>query len=95
MIQSLKKFTILTNNEAQQSQEVVNILINLSQIVSIKPIKMMLADREVIDGFWIRLTNGKKYKALQIPQELLSSFEESLPIVARSSDDNKHSLSIQ
>ena len=61
MNSQFKKFSILTNNEAQQSQEVISMLINVDQIVSIKPIKMMLEDREVIDGFWLRLTNGKKY----------------------------------
>ena len=94
MNSQFKKFSILTNNEAQQSQEVISMLINVDQIASIKPIKMMLEDREVIDGFWLRLTNGKKYKALQIPQELLTSFDETLPGVSKS-EGNRHALSIQ
>lgn len=91
---SFRKFTILSDNEAQQSQEVISILINLDQLVSIKPIKMMLEDREVIDGFWIRLTNGKKYKALQIPKELLSSFEQEVTTISKN-DSGQHALSYQ
>lgn len=80
------RFTILTYNEGQQSYEKNDILINLNQVVSIKPIKMATEQRDVIDGYWIRLTNGKKYKAIQIPKLLLDFFDENLPDVRMSSD---------
>ena len=50
----LKRFTVITQNENQQSEEQTNMLINLEHIVSIKPIKLTTNDREVIDGYWIR-----------------------------------------
>ncbi len=45
------------------------LLLNINHVVSIKPIRMILEDN-VIDGYWIRTTNGKKYRALEIPEEL-------------------------
>lgn len=73
-----KKFTILSVSSSHQSQEEVDILINLAHIVSIKPIKMTTPDMRVIEGYWIRLTNGKKYKAVQIPDQVKEVFSELL-----------------
>ena len=75
----LAKFKIINHNEAQQVDEMTNILINTDHIISVKPIKMTTAEREVIDGYWIRLSNGKKYKAIQIPVSIKESFNEELP----------------
>ncbi len=88
------KFTILTYNEAQRNHEKHNMLINLDQIASIKPIKMTTDDRDVLDGYWIRLTNGKKYRALQIPASLQKYFEEALPEIKKS-DDSTPTFSYQ
>lgn len=73
-----KKFKILNHNEAHQTEEQVEMLINVSHIISIKPIRMTNSQRQVIDGFWIRLSNNKKYKALSIPESIKEVFEESL-----------------
>ena len=62
----LQKFTIITHNEAQQIDEKTSLLINLEQIVSVKPIKLTTTNREVVDAYWIRLTNGKKYRFIFI-----------------------------
>lgn len=51
-----------------QSFETVyeTILINRDHIVSIKPIKMVVEER-VMDGYWLRTSNGKKYRAIEVP----------------------------
>ena len=82
----LKKFTIITHNEAQQVDEKTNILINTEHIVSIKPIKLTTKNRDVIDGYWIRLTNGKKYRAVQIPESIRESLNENLPAISLSNE---------
>ena len=73
------KFKILqTREEHSIETNLVNILFNINHIVSIKPIKIVLHD-SILDGFWIRLTNGKKYKATEIPlrlKDLLTEAEE-------------------
>ena len=74
-----KKFTILNASSSHQGQEEIDILINPSHIVSIKPIKMTTTDLRVIEGYWIRLTNGKKYKAIKIPDSIKDVFSEHLP----------------
>lgn len=69
------KFTILNEKSDQQlGMEEQIILINRNHIVSIKPINILAAEGEVIKGFWIRNSNGKKYKATQIPQEIEIAF---------------------
>ncbi len=85
---NLKKFTIITRNEAQQIDEKTNILINLEHIVSVKPIKLSTAKREVIDGYWIRLSNGKKYRAIQVPQLILEELNQDLPAIKKSDELN-------
>lgn len=91
---NLQKFTIFNHNEAQQADERLSILLNTDHIISVKPIKLTTAAREVIDGYWIRLTNGKKYKAIQIPVSIKTLFSETLPQVALN-DDGVHEINIQ
>jgi len=91
---NLLKFTIFNHNEAQQSDERLSILLNTDHIISVKPIKLTTAAREVIDGYWIRLTNGKKYKAIQIPVSIKALFSETLPQVALN-DEGVHEINIQ
>lgn len=71
-----RKFKILSSktNSGQVSDE-TEMLINLDHIISIKPIRISKEDK-LLNGFWIRMTNGKKYKASQIPDELLSVIGE-------------------
>ncbi len=69
------KFTILNEKADQQigvDEQVI--LINKNHIVSIKPINIMLTEGEVLKGYWIRNSNGKKYKATQIPSEIEAQF---------------------
>ena len=75
----IQKFTILNISESHQIQEEVDILINTSHIISIKPIKMTTSDMLVIDGYWIRLSNGKKYKATRVPSFIKEALNETLP----------------
>lgn len=91
---NLMKFIILSHNEAQQSDEKTSILINPDHIVSIKPIKMTTSERNIIDGYWVRLSNGKKYKAIQVPEAVKRSFTEELPSISIS-DDHFHELNLQ
>ncbi len=66
----LKLFRVL-NNEDDQTIDSIDypILINLEQIVTIKPIRIMFQGH-IIDGYWVRTANGKKYKATRIPADL-------------------------
>ncbi len=64
----LKLFKILTDSNQQMDFDVTPILINEDHLVSIKPIKMMI-NENLLDGFWIRTSNGKKYRAIDIPEE--------------------------
>ena len=78
-----KKFKILNRNESHQIEEQIEMLININHIVSIKPIKMTNDKREVIDGYWLRLSNNKKYKAVSIPESIKETFNQDLkaPII--------------
>lgn len=91
---NLKKFTILTRNTSTEQDERSSILINLEHIISVKPIKMTTDTREVIDGYWIRLSNGKKYRAIQLPMIVLENLEEPLTKV-KTNDDLIHSFDYQ
>lgn len=75
----LHKFTILSATQGTQEIESVNILLNLDHIVSIKPIRLTTTDMNIMEGFWIRLSNGKKYKAISIPDTIKDIFDEELP----------------
>ncbi len=91
---NLKRFTIISHNEAQQSDEKTTILINLEHIISVKPIKLTTAERDVIDGYWIRLSNGKKYRAIQVPQVILENITEELPAIQKN-DEATHTFNYQ
>ena len=68
-----QKFNILDTKGTQETE--VEVLFNLDHIISIKPIRINRPDR-LLNGFWIRTTNGKKYRASKIPDELLSVIGE-------------------
>jgi len=64
------KFRILnTKDEHRLDTREETLLINYDHIISIKPIRIVSQD-EIIDGYWIRTSNGKKYRAVEIPQDL-------------------------
>ena len=66
-----QKFTIFNSKPAPgQEAEEIEVLFNLDHIISIKPIRISRSDK-LLNGFWIRTTNGKKYRAAKIPDELL------------------------
>lgn len=91
---NLKRFTILTRNTSLEQDERTSILINLEHIISVKPIKMTTESREIIDGFWIRLSNGKKYRAIQLPKIVLENLEEPLTTIKKN-DELTHSFGYQ
>jgi hypothetical protein len=66
-----RKFTVFNSKASPQEAEEVEVLFNLDHIVSIKPIRISRSDK-LINGFWIRTSNGKKYRASRIPDEILS-----------------------
>lgn len=71
-----RKFKIFNSKaSAGQDLEEVEVLFNLDHIISIKPIRIAGPDK-LINGFWIRTTNGKKYRAAVIPDDLLSIIGE-------------------
>jgi len=71
-----KKFSILSSkNQGGSDMEEVEVLFNLDHIISIKPIRISSPDK-LLNGFWIRTTNGKKYRASRIPEEILSVIGE-------------------
>lgn len=84
-----QKFLILSSKGpgGQESTE-VEVLFNVDHIISIKPIRIARPDR-LLNGFWIRTTNGKKYRASKIPDDLLNIIGEKYQgsITATESDE--------
>lgn len=71
-----RKFSVFaTKPTSGQESDEVEVLFNLDHIISIKPIRISRPDK-LLNGFWIRTTNGKKYRASRIPDELLSIIGE-------------------
>ena len=71
-----RKFSILDMKTTGSSQtEEIEVLFNLDHIISIKPIRISRPDK-LLNGFWIRTTNGKKYRASKIPDDLLEIIGE-------------------
>lgn len=71
-----RKFTILDiKGPSSADTEEVEVLFNLDHIISIKPIRISRPDK-LLNGFWIRTTNGKKYRASKIPGEILTEIGE-------------------
>lgn len=71
-----RKFSILDVKASGSSEtEELEIMFNLDHIISIKPIRISRPDR-LLNGFWIRTTNGKKYRASKIPEDLLEVIGE-------------------
>lgn len=63
-------FRIITDDTDQSlGTESTPMLINAAHIVSIKPIRIV-KQNDIVDGYWIRTSNNKKYRATEIPVEL-------------------------
>jgi hypothetical protein len=73
---NFRKFTIIDiKGPGTTDMEELEVLFNLDHIISIKPIRISRPDK-LLNGFWIRTTNGKKYRASQIPDDLLEVIGE-------------------
>jgi len=71
------KFKMIKSLDHQSiGEDFESMIINSEHVVSVKPINMIVNER-VIQGFWVRTTNGKKYRAIEIPEQLRSLFHES------------------
>ena len=68
-MENLKLFHILTNSDQQLEIELTPMLINLEHVVTIKPINIVMQN-DLVEGFWIRMSNGKKYRAANAPEEI-------------------------
>lgn len=97
----LLRFDIVTTNEDMHvKHEATPVLINIDHVVSIKPISMSIADK-LLKGYWIRLSNNKKYRALTIPKELKKLLDGAnktlleLPQEAELSDADADALTLQ
>lgn len=67
---TLLKFKIISPKDGQSVDNIFEtLLINIDHIVSLKPIRLVVEDKSV-KGYWIRTTNGKKYRAVEIPQKI-------------------------
>ena len=72
----LAKFLVLSSKDELPSKYAVSpILINLDHIVSVRPINIRVSG-DLIKGHWIRLVNGKKYRAIEIPTEISTLFQK-------------------
>ncbi len=73
---ALEKFQIVSPKDGQSVDSVFEtLLINLDHIVSIKAIRMVVEEK-LVKGYWIRTTNGKKYRAVQVPSNLALKLDE-------------------
>ncbi|MFA6238391.1 MAG: hypothetical protein WC635_13745 [Bacteriovorax sp.] len=73
---ALERFRIVSPKDGQSIDNVFEtLLINTDQIVSLKPIRMVVEEK-LVKGYWIRTTNGKKYRAVDIPDQLKTILNE-------------------
>ena len=67
---ALQKFKIVSPKDGQSVDNIFEtLLINTEHIISLKPIRMVV-DEKLVMGYWIRTSNGKKYRAVDIPDNL-------------------------
>lgn len=87
---NLAKFKIVSPRDVQSVDNVFEtLLLNLDHIVSVKPIKMVIEDK-VANGFWIRTSNGKKYRAIEVPliiSDLLSLEDKANALTCAKGED--------
>jgi len=92
-----RKFKILNiEDNAPIKENAVPIVFNLDHIVSVKPINIMIRG-DIVKGYWIRLSNNKKYKALEIPVELKEllakeKIEDSFNVRMDNMDNNEQEI---
>ncbi|MBC7714826.1 MAG: hypothetical protein H7177_15880 [Rhizobacter sp.] len=67
---ALQRFKIVSPKDGQSVDNIFEtLLINTEHIISLKPIRMVV-DEKLVMGYWIRTSNGKKYRAVEIPDSL-------------------------
>ena len=72
---TFEKFKIVSPKDGQLIDNTFEtLLINTHHIVSLKPIRMVV-DETLVMGYWIRTTNGKKYRAVGIPERIKALLE--------------------
>jgi hypothetical protein len=80
---ALERFQIVSPKDGQSVDNVFEVLlINLDHIVSIKPIRMVVEEK-LVKGYWIRTTNGKKYRAVDVPSKLKLMLEEDESVLSK------------
>lgn len=78
MKENFKKFKLLQDKEDSLVEGLgVTMIINLNHLVSIKPINVATSEG-VVQAYWLRLSNGKKYKATEIPEELANELKSEI-----------------
>ncbi len=81
------KIKIVSPRDVQSVDNITEtLLINIDHVVSIKPIKMVIEDK-LINGYWLRTSNGKKYRATEIPQDLAKMLENEMAEVKSNTID--------
>ena len=71
----LEKFKIVSPKDGQSVDNVFEtLLINTEHIISLKPIRMVVEEK-LVQGYWIRTSNGKKYRAVEIPTTIKAILE--------------------
>ncbi len=89
---SLERFKIVSPKDGQSVDNIFEtLLINTEHIISLKPIRMVV-DEKLVMGYWIRTSNGKKYRAVEIPETLRAilgeeNLSESTTVLNVLSDD--------
>lgn len=72
----LLKFVVLSSKEPHEVGDLYEtLLINIDHLVSVKPINFVV-DGDVQKGYWIRTSNDKKYRAIEIPAEIADLLED-------------------
>lgn len=70
------KFKLFKSKEESLYEgEEHEIVINLDHLVSVRPINIATSSG-LVKAYWLRLTNGKKYRAIEIPATLKNFFEK-------------------
>lgn len=70
-------FDILTSESDQVlGNKTQPMLINSDHIVSIKPIRIACKD-EVVNGYWVRTSNNKKYRAISAPESIVKALADA------------------
>jgi hypothetical protein len=76
MKNKLLKFTIISERNIQALEDSHDsILLSVDHIVSVKPIRIV-SDDKVLKGYWVRMSNGKKYRAIEVPKEIAELMPE-------------------